>query len=165
MNCGREILFLLSDLRPIGRFPFRTPFASCSASRSSYARVRTMFGGTDTSDKALLKSVNRKLERSGSSGSQSRLTASVQRGTVTLTGKLQYEAQRIPIVKAVRSVAGVRNIVDQLHAPPKAKPQPQHQSNEPPRFSFVEASASPPVELPAPVDLPTEVTGPDAPAQ
>jgi hypothetical protein len=124
-----------------------------------------MFGGTDISDKALLKNVTRKLERSGSSGSQSRLAATVQRGTVTVTGKLQYEAQRIPIMKAIRSVSGVRNIVDQLQAPPKAKPLPQHATNEPPKFSFVEAStASQPVVPPVPADLPTEAIAPDAPA-
>jgi osmotically-inducible protein OsmY len=78
-----------------------------------------MFGGNDTSDKALLKTVNRRLQRTGA---QSRLTAAVLRGTVTLTGKLQYENQRLPIMKAIRGVSGVRNVVDQLQAPPKANP-------------------------------------------
>ena len=81
-----------------------------------------MFGGSETTDKALLKSVNRRLERSGA-GSQSKVSALVQRGTVTLTGKLQYENLRIPIVKAIRGVAGVRGVVDQLQLPPKVKPQ------------------------------------------
>ena len=73
------------------------------------------------SDKELLKSVNRKLERTGT-GSQTRLRATVQRGTVTLAGQLQYDNQRMPLVKAAGSVPGVRNVVDQLQAPPKVKP-------------------------------------------
>ena len=80
-----------------------------------------MFGGNDVSDKALLKSVNRRLERTGT-GSQSRVAAAVQRGTVTLSGKLQYENLRIPIVKAVRGVTGVRQVIDQLQSPPKLNP-------------------------------------------
>ena len=80
-----------------------------------------MFGGNEVSDKALLKSVHRRLERTGT-GSQSRLTASVQRGTVTLSGKLQYENQRLPIVKSVRGVSGVRQVIDQLQSPPKTNP-------------------------------------------
>jgi osmotically-inducible protein OsmY len=88
-----------------------------------------MFGGTDISDKALLKTVTRRLERSGA-GSQSGIKASVQRGAVTLVGKLKYENQRLPIVKAVRGVSGVRNVVDQLQSPPKVKPQyPQQGGN------------------------------------
>lgn len=81
-----------------------------------------MFGNNEVSDKALLKTVNRRLDRTGT-GSQTRVTASVQRGTVTLLGKLQYENQRRPIVKAIQSVAGVRQVIDQLQAPPKVKPQ------------------------------------------
>lgn len=81
-----------------------------------------MFGGNQTSDKALLKSVNRRLDRTGT-GSQSKVTASVQRGTVTLSGQLQYENQRMPIMKAVRSVAGVRQVIDQLRPAPKVRPQ------------------------------------------
>ncbi len=64
-------------------------------------------------DKSLLQTVNRRMQRTGT-GSQMRLTATVQRGTVTLSGTLQYERQRSPIMKAVSNVAGVRNVVDQL---------------------------------------------------
>ena len=80
-----------------------------------------MFGRNEVPDKALLKTVNRRLDRTGT-GSQSKVTASVQRGTVTLTGKLQYENQRTPIVKAISSVAGVRQVLDQLQSPPKKNP-------------------------------------------
>ena len=79
-----------------------------------------MFGKNKVSDKALLKTVNRRLDRTGT-GSHSRITASVRGATVTLTGKLQYENQRIPIVKAVQSVADVRQVIDQLLAPPKTR--------------------------------------------
>lgn len=85
-----------------------------------------MFGGNETSDKALQKAVNRRLERAGA-GSRSRLAVSIQRGSVTVTGKLQYENQRLSIVKALRGVSGVRQVIDQLQSPPKLKPQsPQH---------------------------------------
>ncbi len=77
-----------------------------------------MFQNDKNTDAALLKTVNQKLSRGGG-GSQSRITATVQRGTVTLTGKLQYDAQRAPLTKAVASVAGVRRVVDQLTVPPR----------------------------------------------
>jgi osmotically-inducible protein OsmY len=85
-----------------------------------------MFGGNDSSDKALQKAVSRRLERSGA-GTRSGLNVSVQRGNVTLTGNLKYERQRLVIVKALRGVSGVRHVIDQLQSPPKKKfqgPQP-----------------------------------------
>lgn len=72
-----------------------------------------MFGRNQISDKDLLKIVSQKLMRSGS-GSQSRVAVTVQGGTVTLTGTLQYAIQRSPIVKAMASVAGVRRVLDQM---------------------------------------------------
>jgi len=78
-----------------------------------------MFGGNDNSDKALQKLVDRRLQRGGTSG----LKAVVMRGAVTITGNLKYENQRIPLMKALRGVAGVRNILDQVKAPPKRMPQ------------------------------------------
>jgi osmotically-inducible protein OsmY len=70
-----------------------------------------MFGRNQVSDKDLLKSVNHRLMRGGG-GSQTRVTAGVQAGVVTLTGTLQYAIQRIPIVKEVGRVAGVNRVVD-----------------------------------------------------
>ena len=78
-----------------------------------------MFGRNEVPDRTLLKTVNRRLDRTGT-GSQSKVTAAVQRGTVTLAGKLQYENQRNLILKAIRSLAGVRQVIDQLQALPKA---------------------------------------------
>jgi osmotically-inducible protein OsmY len=79
-----------------------------------------MFGGSDNSDKALQKLVDRRLQRSG--GGVSGMKAVVMRGSVTLSGNLRYESQRIPLIKALRGVAGVRNVQDQLKAPPKKMP-------------------------------------------
>jgi len=70
-----------------------------------------------TSDKELLKSVNRRLERSGMG--RARVTATVQRGIVTISGLLQFENQRRPLTQAVRSISGVRSIVDNLRLTPK----------------------------------------------
>lgn len=72
-----------------------------------------MYGRNQVSDKELTKAVNQRLMRSGM-GSQSRVSAFIQSGTVTLSGTLQYAIQRSPIVKAVASVAGVRRVVDQI---------------------------------------------------
>ncbi len=79
-----------------------------------------MLRSNEVPDKSLLQTVNRRLSRTGT-GSQTRLTASVQRGTVTLAGTLQFERQRSPIVKAVGNVAGVRNVIDQLRVGEKRK--------------------------------------------
>lgn len=79
-----------------------------------------MSGHDATSDKELQKMVNRRLQRSGS---QAGVVATVQRGTVTITGKLRTEDQRITIVRALRSVNGVRQVIDQLQSPPKREPQ------------------------------------------
>jgi osmotically-inducible protein OsmY len=75
-----------------------------------------MFGSNEIPDKTLLQTVNRRLDRTGIS-SQSKVTAAVQRGAVTLTGKLQYENQRSQILRAVRNLTGVRQVIDQLQAP------------------------------------------------
>jgi osmotically-inducible protein OsmY len=72
-----------------------------------------MLGRNDVPDKALQQTVNRRLDRTGT-GSRSRVSATVQRGTVTLSGTLQYENQRSPIVKAIRNIAGVQNVIDLL---------------------------------------------------
>jgi hypothetical protein len=77
-----------------------------------------MLQNDKNNDAALLKTVNQKLARGGG-GSQSRITATVQRGTVTISGNLQYDAQRAPLTKAVASIAGVRRVVDQLVVAPR----------------------------------------------
>jgi osmotically-inducible protein OsmY len=80
-----------------------------------------MIGGKNpAADKALQKLVDRRLQQSG--GSQSGLKAVVVNGSVTLTGKLKYDNQRLPLMKSLRGVPGVRNLLDQLQSPPKVVP-------------------------------------------
>ena len=73
-----------------------------------------MFGQDKTTDKELLKTVNKRLQRGGGGA----VTAEVQGGTVTLKGKIQYEAQRRPLTKIVSSIAGVRRVIDQVQLTP-----------------------------------------------
>ncbi len=72
-----------------------------------------MFGQNRISDGDLLKSVNQKLSRTGTA-SQSKVTAAVRGGMVTLTGNLQYANQRIEIVKAAGRSPGVRQVIDNM---------------------------------------------------
>lgn len=112
-----------------------------------------MFGRNDNNDKALQKTVTQRLQRASS---QAGLTAFVQNGSVTLTGKLHFENQRQPIVKAMRGIAGIRNVIDQLVSPPKVRPgQPQQNAYRPPA----------PVETVSPdaVDPTVENTAPELP--
>jgi osmotically-inducible protein OsmY len=69
-----------------------------------------MQGASQFSDKELQKAVASRLVRGGGGAA----TASVQRGTVTVTGKLQYEAQRRQLLKLIGSISGVRSVIDQL---------------------------------------------------
>lgn len=85
-----------------------------------------MFGRKEVSDSELSKTVNSRLARTGTG---SRVTAVVNRGVVTLTGKLQYAAQRTPIMNTASRVAGIRQVIDQMqlipakkYAQPPAKP-------------------------------------------
>jgi osmotically-inducible protein OsmY len=70
-----------------------------------------MFGRNQIADKDLAKTVNQRLARAGASSS-SRIAATIQQGTVTLTGTLQYPGQRSPIVKSLSGVPGVTRVVD-----------------------------------------------------
>ena len=91
----------------------------CSAV-ASFRKGSTMFGANRTLDKELSKAVNKRLMRAGG-GSQSRLTAAVQQGTVTLTGMLRYESERRPLLKAITGIPGVSRVIDQLQLLPKIK--------------------------------------------
>jgi hypothetical protein len=77
-----------------------------------------MFGNDKATDEKLQKLVDQRLMRGGA-GSQSRITAQVSQGNVTVSGNLQYEAQRSPLVKNISRVAGVRRVIDQLRVAPK----------------------------------------------
>jgi osmotically-inducible protein OsmY len=64
-------------------------------------------------DKRLLQKVEQRVSRTGL-GSQSKISVQIRNGDVTLSGVLQYETQRRPVLRAARGVDGVRRIVDQL---------------------------------------------------
>src|SRR5215207_532578 len=100
---------------PSGRHAF------CAAPTLLSRRDRTMFGKNPAADKALQKLVDRRLQQSG--GSQLGLKAVVVNGSVTMTGKLKFDNQRIPLMKSMRGVPGVKNIVDQVQSPPKVVPK------------------------------------------
>lgn len=72
-----------------------------------------MFGRNQVSDRDLLKTIQQRLARTGTSSS-SKVNVTVQQGNVTLTGTLQHAIQRDPIVKAVSRVSGVRRVSDQM---------------------------------------------------
>jgi len=75
-----------------------------------------MFNRNEVPDKELLKTVTARLTRTGTG---SKVTATVNRGTVTLSGNLRYAAQRAPIMSAANSIAGVRQVIDRMQCPPK----------------------------------------------
>jgi BON domain len=75
-----------------------------------------MFKRNEVSDKELLKTINARLARTGTG---SKVTATVSRGTVTLSGNLRYAAQRAPLMSAANSIAGIRQVVDRMQCPPK----------------------------------------------
>ena len=66
-----------------------------------------------TDDRVLLQKVNQRLQRTGTGG-KTRVTASVRKGDVTLTGTLQYEIQRRNFLRAATSTPGVRRVIDQM---------------------------------------------------
>jgi len=80
-----------------------------------------MFNRSDVPDKELLKTVNVRLARTGTG---SKVTATVSRGMLTLSGNLRYAAQRAPIMNVANGVAGVRQVIDRMQCPPK---QPAYQ--------------------------------------
>jgi BON domain-containing protein len=75
-----------------------------------------MFNRNEVPDKELLKTVNARLARTGTG---SKVTATVSRGTVTLSGNLRYAAQRAPLMSAANSIAGIRQVIDRMQCPPK----------------------------------------------
>ncbi len=78
-----------------------------------------MFGKSQVSDKDLLRTITQRIARTGSS--QSKVSAAVQRGTVTLTGSLYAETQRMQILRVAGQIEGVRTVVDQMTVAPKRK--------------------------------------------
>jgi hypothetical protein len=75
-----------------------------------------MFNRNEVPDKELLKTVNSRLARTGTG---SKVTATVSRGMVTLSGNLRYAAQRAPIMNVANGIAGVRQVIDRMQCPPR----------------------------------------------
>jgi hypothetical protein len=106
-----------------------------------------MFGKNPAADKALQKLVDRRLQQSG--GSQLGLKAVVVNGAVTITGKLKFDNQRIPLMKSMRGVPGVKNLVDQVQGPPKHVVKRPEQNVAPMPGGAAETAAVEPVVDPA----------------
>jgi osmotically-inducible protein OsmY len=77
----------------------------------------TMFGKENMPDNRILKDVNKRLAKAG--GGRSRITATVRNGQVTVTGQIQYENQRHPVMQAVSRVDGVQSVSDQITLVPR----------------------------------------------
>jgi hypothetical protein len=96
-----------------------------------------MMGGKNpAADKALQKLVDKRLQQSG--GARLGLKAIVVNGCVTMTGKLKYDNQRIPLMKAMRGVPGVKNILDQVQGAPKHVPARPEQYCKPSQAALSE---------------------------
>ncbi|MCC6510578.1 MAG: BON domain-containing protein [Pirellulaceae bacterium] len=71
-------------------------------------------------DNQLTRAVTMKLaQRSGGSGCK--VSAAVANGYVTITGSVEAEYQKRPIINAVNGINGVRRVIDQLVVVPKKK--------------------------------------------
>jgi osmotically-inducible protein OsmY len=79
-----------------------------------------MLRQNEVSSKDLLKSVNQRVSRTGTSG-QLRISVAAQHGNITLAGTLNHEMQRRSIVQAANRVGGVRQVIDQMTLVAKKK--------------------------------------------
>jgi len=68
-------------------------------------------------DKVILAKVNQRLSQCGM-GSNVHVNAVVRNGTVTISGMLDFEYQRRPLLRAANGVQGVRLVLDQLRVKP-----------------------------------------------
>jgi hyperosmotically inducible periplasmic protein len=68
-------------------------------------------------DRVIHQKVSQQLSNRGMRPPCSVMVSS-RHGTVTLTGKIQYEHQRSACVRAARNVEGVQRVVDQLQVIP-----------------------------------------------
>ncbi len=48
-----------------------------------------------------------------------KVAVSTHKGSITLSGQIQYEHQRRPALRAVQNIEGVQRVVDQLQVTPK----------------------------------------------
>jgi osmotically-inducible protein OsmY len=91
-----------------------------SPDRFHALEVSTMQRSGQVPDKRISQKVEQHISRAGL-GSHTKVKVTIRNGDVTLSGTLQYETQRRPVLHAVRSVEGVRRVVDQLQV--KAAPK------------------------------------------
>ena len=70
-------------------------------------------------DKTLLKSVLQNMMRKGVKAN--RVKATVQSGSVTITGTIDYDHERRSIVNSVNTTSGVKRVVDQLRVEKKKR--------------------------------------------
>lgn len=70
-------------------------------------------------DKTLLKSVLQNM--TGKGVNVSRIKATVQSGSVTITGTIDYDHERRSITNSVNSITGVKRVVDQLQVEKKKR--------------------------------------------
>jgi osmotically-inducible protein OsmY len=71
-------------------------------------------------DNQLNRLVTQKLSQR-SAGSGARVSATVANGYVTISGTVEHEYERRPLVNAISSLSGVRRVVDQITLAPKKK--------------------------------------------
>jgi osmotically-inducible protein OsmY len=76
-----------------------------------------MFGKSAIPDKTLLTKVTQRLARCG----VSKLNLTVRNGVVTITGMLNYEAQRRPALSTATAIEGVKSVVDRMTVKPMEK--------------------------------------------
>jgi osmotically-inducible protein OsmY len=71
-------------------------------------------------DSQLTRSITMKLaQRSGGTGCK--VTAVVNSGYVTISGTVDAEYQKRPIINAVNGINGVRRVIDAMNIAPKRK--------------------------------------------
>lgn len=76
--------------------------------------------GKQINDKELLRNVNKKLLQRGG-GSGCKVVAVVSSGVVTLTGVLENEFQRRPLISSMSGIMGVKRINDSVTLAPRKK--------------------------------------------
>jgi osmotically-inducible protein OsmY len=68
-------------------------------------------------DKDILRQINQRLLKA-SLGAHSHVVVQVHKGDVTLSGTLEYQNQRKAVLRASRSVDGIRRVVDVMTVKP-----------------------------------------------
>jgi osmotically-inducible protein OsmY len=68
-------------------------------------------------DKDILRQINQRLLKA-SLGAHSHVVVQVHKGDVTLSGTLEYQNQRKAVLRASRSVDGIRRVVDIMTVKP-----------------------------------------------